>query len=37
MSNLRGLSKNLVGFAGNILISSLMLEKWVCGALLGSS
>lgn len=28
MSNLSGLSKNLVGFAGNILISSLMHEKW---------
>lgn len=37
MSNLKGISKNLVEFAGNTLISSLMLENWVCGALLGSA
>lgn len=36
MSNLKGLSKNLVDFAGNTLISSLTWELG-CGALLGSA
>lgn len=37
MSNLRGLSKNLVDFPGNTLISSLIRGNGVCGALLGSA
>lgn len=37
MSNLKGLSKNLVDFAGNTLISRLIHGNWVCGALLGSA
>ena len=37
MSNLKDLSKNLVDFAGNTLISRLIHGNWVCGALLGSA
>lgn len=37
MSNLKGLSKNLVDFAGNALISTLIHGNWVCVALLGSA
>lgn len=36
MSHLKDLSKNLINFAGNTLISSLIRGNWVCGALLGS-
>lgn len=37
MNNLRGLSKNLVDFPGNTLISSLIRGNGACGALLGSA